>query len=142
MKLVVDSNRVFAAFIKNSVSRRILFHNRFELFAPKELLDEVLKYKDYLCEKGALSKEGYNEIYSKLTSTVNFSLPKSYQESLTEAKSVMDEVDPKDAPFVAIGIAFALDGIWTEDPHLRAQTLVKVYSTKDLWQLINEPLSD
>jgi predicted nucleic acid-binding protein len=71
MKLVVDSNRVFAAFIKDSVNRRILFHDMFEFFAPQELLEEMQKYQTYLCEKGALTIEGYNEIYSKLTSTVN-----------------------------------------------------------------------
>jgi len=32
MKIVVDSNRVFAAFIKDSVSHRILFHDMFEFF--------------------------------------------------------------------------------------------------------------
>ncbi len=142
MKLVVDSNRVFAAFIKASVSRLVLFNSKFEFFAPQELLDEIQKYKDYLCEKGALSPGGFNSIYSKLASTVNFTLPESYQVSFVQAKTVMEKVDPKDAPFVATALALGVEGIWTEDPHFRHQTLVKVYSTKDLWQLINESSSD
>ncbi len=137
MKLVVDSNRVFAAFIRDSVSRRVLFHNRFDFNAPKELLDELAKYRDYICEKGALSTERYNELYTQLTSTVNFALPDSYQEHFNKALDVMHSVDPKDAPFLALGLALAVDGIWTEDPHFQHQTQLRVYSTKDLWLQIS-----
>jgi predicted nucleic acid-binding protein len=50
-------------------------------------------------------------------------------------------MDLKDAPFLAIGLAFAVDGIWTEDAHFRRQTLLKVYSTKELWLIIKNDAS-
>ena len=45
MKLVIDSNRLFAAFIKKSLSRAILLNKKFEFYAPLEILDELEKYR-------------------------------------------------------------------------------------------------
>ena len=44
----------------------------------------------------------------------------------------MKNVDVKDAPFIAVGMALNLDGIWTEDKHFYKQTAIRVYSTKEL----------
>ena len=35
MKIIIDSNRVIAALMKNSTTREILFNKNFEFFAPE-----------------------------------------------------------------------------------------------------------
>ena len=44
----------------------------------------------------------------------------------------MKDIDINDAPFLAIGIAVGADGIWTEDKHFHKQEVLKIYSTKEL----------
>lgn len=132
MKIVVDSNRVFSAFIKAGVTRRILFTTNNEFFAPEELLGEIGKYKGYIIKKGNLNEEKFEELYLKLVTTVKFLSTDTYKEHFSKALEVMKDIDRKDAPFLAIGLAINADGIWTGDPHLRQQNLVRVFSIKDL----------
>jgi predicted nucleic acid-binding protein len=44
----------------------------------------------------------------------------------------MNGVDLKDAPFLAVGIALNLMGIWSEDSHFTKQALLPIYSNKML----------
>ncbi len=50
----------------------------------------------------------------------------------------MAAVDPKDAPFLAVGIALHCDGIWSEDGHFSKQTQLKQYTTRELLTLMAE----
>jgi predicted nucleic acid-binding protein len=49
---------------------------------------------------------------------------------------IMGPFDENDAPFLAVGLALGIDGIWTEDRHFLRQDLLKVYSTGDLLEKI------
>ena len=52
------------------------------------------------------------------------------------AMQIMKTVDENDSPFLAVGIALGIKGIWTEDRHFLRQNLLKVYSTGDLVERI------
>ena len=41
-------------------------------------------------------------------------------------------LDINDTPFIALSLAIKADGIWTEDKAIFKQSVIKVYSTKDL----------
>jgi predicted nucleic acid-binding protein len=45
MTIVVDSNRIVAALIKDSTTRGILFNNTFEFIAPEFVRDELEEHK-------------------------------------------------------------------------------------------------
>ncbi len=49
---------------------------------------------------------------------------------------LMEAVDPKDSPFLAVGIALPLDGIWSEDGHFAKQTKLKQDTARELLTLI------
>ena len=57
MKVVIDSNRVIAALIKDSTTRKILFNNNFEFIAPDSITMEVDKYKDVIIEKSGITEK-------------------------------------------------------------------------------------
>jgi predicted nucleic acid-binding protein len=44
----------------------------------------------------------------------------------------MEMIDPDDTPFLAVGIALSLDGIWTEDRHFLRQSELTVFTNRDL----------
>ncbi|MHA1799452.1 MAG: PIN domain-containing protein, partial [Candidatus Helarchaeota archaeon] len=132
MKLVIDSNRFFAAFIKDSVSRAILLSKKFEFFAPLEILEEILKYKDYLIKKSKINSNEFDFFLSNLLEPINLVFLKKYDKFLDRAIKIMKDIYIKDAPFLAIGLAFNLDGIWSDDKDFLEQNELKTFSTMKL----------
>ena len=53
------------------------------------------------------------------------------------AVKIMSKIDLNDSAFVAVGLAMNLDGIWTENKHLHKQQILKVYTTKELAELLH-----
>ncbi len=138
MKLVIDSNRLFAAFIKNSLSREILLSKKFEFYAPFEILEEFEKYKDYLIKKSKIDEETFESVYLSLLEPIYFVSLKKFEKELDDATKIMQNIDTKDAPFIAIGLALNLDGIWSDDGHFFKQNKVKTFSTSDLWTILKK----
>ena len=48
----------------------------------------------------------------------------------------MSVVDPDDSAFLALGLSLKADGIWTEDKDFYNQKILKIYSTKDLLDMM------
>ncbi|MDE1823803.1 MAG: hypothetical protein KGH74_00715, partial [Candidatus Micrarchaeota archaeon] len=42
------------------------------------------------------------------------------------------KIDADDTPFIALGLAIANDGIWSDDSHFQKQKMIKVWKTSDL----------
>ncbi|MHA1359125.1 MAG: PIN domain-containing protein [Candidatus Helarchaeota archaeon] len=138
MKLVIDSNRLFAAFIKKSVSRAILLSNKFEFYAPFEILEEFKKYKDYLIKKSKISINTFENLHLSLFEPIYLVSLKKYEKELEDAIKIMQDIDIKDAPFLAIGLALNLDGIWSDDEHFLKQNEMKTYSTSNLLAILKK----
>lgn len=51
MKLVIDTNRIIAALIKNSVSREIIFDEQFDFIAPDYSLVEIRNHQNEIIKK-------------------------------------------------------------------------------------------
>lgn len=54
------------------------------------------------------------------------------------ALDIMRSVDEKDTAFLAVGMYLELDGIWTEDKDFQKQDVLTVYSTKDLFERLEQ----
>ncbi len=48
----------------------------------------------------------------------------------------MKDIDPDDAPFLAIAMKTKVDGIWSEDKGFQQQNHIRVYTTKELSGII------
>ncbi len=137
MKLVLDTNRLIAALLKKSASRSILTSPSFEFYTPVELLAEVEKYKGYLLEKTRLDKDKFDDIQDELLENVFLVSKKVYNKFIPRAIEVMGNIDIKDAPFLAIGIALKLDGIWSDDKHFTKQDVLRTCTTRQMIDIMN-----
>ncbi|MDE1825693.1 MAG: hypothetical protein KGH61_01365 [Candidatus Micrarchaeota archaeon] len=57
MRLIVDTNRIIAALIKNSTSRKIIMSRKLELVTIGLSKLEIAKYRDEILKKSNLKVE-------------------------------------------------------------------------------------
>ena len=136
MKLVIDTNRLVAALIKSSFTREIILSDKFKLYSPDFILTEINNNLDFLIEKAKLNLKDFKEILIILLNHINLVPFEDFKNKYLEALEIMKNIDPDDTPFLALGLSLKVDGIWTEDKDFDKQKILKVYSTKDLLEII------
>jgi predicted nucleic acid-binding protein len=136
MKLVIDSNRLVAGVLKDSSSRELILSGRFEFYSPDQLVFEIKKYEDHLTEKGRLEHGQFDTILNALLDNIILVPYGEFKDEFEEAIRIMKDIDVKDAPFLAVGMALGLDGIWTEDRHFLGQDGLRVYATRDMMSML------
>lgn len=137
MKLIVDTNRLIAALIKDSYSRGIILHMDAEFITLHFSLKEIRDHSNEVMEKARLSSDQFNLLVEKLIKRCILIDDDTIEQKMEEAKQIMDSIDPDDTPFIAAALATGAD-IWSDDAHFDAQTKVEVWKTKDLIKLIQK----
>jgi len=132
MKLVIDTNRIMAGLLRDSTSRKIILHDSFSFYAPDYIKTELAKHRPYLVKKAKISEADFDLLMQTLLDDVELVPFEDFEPEYDHAMEIMGTVDENDASFLAVGLALAVEGIWTEDRHFLRQDLLKVYSTGDL----------
>jgi predicted nucleic acid-binding protein len=138
MKLVVDTNIVIAALLKDSVTRKILLHPLFSFYIPEHAFNEVANHEKALIKKSGLTKHRFHEVLASLKKHLVIVSSEEFIGHYPEAHEAMKDVDETDAPFIALALSFDNDGVWTNDGHFDHQILVRVWSTTDLFNELKE----
>ena len=137
MKLVIDANIAIAALLRDSTTRRILFHPLLELHSPAYLNDEIEEHWERLREIARLGKLAFKEAVKTVLEHITIHKEEDYSEKLVAAYQKMQAIDETESPYLALAQAIGADGIWSNDQHFHEQHEVVVFSTKDLFE-INE----
>ena len=132
MILIVDTNRIIAALIKDSISRRIIYSDKFLLLTPKFTLQELKDNKKIILKKSGLSESGLESLLSAMMSNMYVVDDSIIKYKFEEAKYIMDKIDKDDTPFIALALAVTNDGIWTDDKHFEKRSRIKVWKTQIL----------
>ncbi len=135
MKLVVDSNVLFAAFIRDSTSRKIVSHLEAEFFIISTNYDELEEHKKELRKKAKMDALNFEILIEKIVKKCIFIEDKKLVGNWQEAIGIMDKIDPNDTAFIAAALATGAD-IWSDDPHFAKQKKIKIWKTSDLAKLV------
>lgn len=136
MRVVLDSNILFSALIKDSFVRSlILQYDGFFLF-PSLILDELKKHKMELLKKSGLNDPDFVELLDLLLSKVVVVHEQALQPYRKKAWELVKDIDPDDVLFVACALAFPDSIIWSDDKKLKLQLKVKVLSTQEIAALL------
>ena len=141
MRLVVDTNRIIAALVKDSASRKILLSDKIDFLTIEITKQEIEEHRQELLDKTRLIDEQLNLALSFLFSRVFVVSDIVVESKMDEAKKIMDALDPDDTPFIALALAVENDGIWSDDRHFKQQNTIRIWETKDLLTLIRRDLS-
>ncbi len=132
MRLIVDTNIIISALVKDGLARAIMNNNLIEFHAPDYAINEVNKHMDEIIKKSKLDKSKIDLLFSLLMQNVDIVPEEIIKPKIDGAISIMKNVDINDAPILACALAIPNDGIWTEDKHLEKQNKAKVWKTREL----------
>lgn len=130
MKVVIDSNRIIAALIKDSTTRAIFFDDFFELFAPATMNEEIEKYREEIMQKSKLTQEEFDSVLSLCMENIAIIAQENYHSLLDEMKQYTADV--KDISYLAVCSLTNAEGIWTHDPHFAGQKKFKILTNIDM----------
>ncbi|RJQ19762.1 PIN domain-containing protein [Candidatus Woesearchaeota archaeon] len=132
MILIVDSNVVFAALLRDSTVRELLIDSPFTLFAPEMMLNEIRKYESEIIKRAGYTKDEFEILFALITGNIEIVEKEKYAHKLKEADELIGHIDKGDVPFLALALTTPNDGIWTENVKHFKQDKVKVWTTKEL----------
>ena len=132
MKLIVDTNVLISAIVKDSATRRILLSPYFEFCVPEFTFIELDRHFELLKKKTSLSESNLKSIIKITTEDIDVVPESKFQTHVSIAFDEMKDIDEFDSPFLALALSFSNDGIWSDDKHFKKQKLVRVWTTRDM----------
>ncbi|MBI4141414.1 hypothetical protein HY484_00645 [Candidatus Woesearchaeota archaeon] len=137
MRLVVDTGVLIAALIKDSLTIYLITHFEGELLTISFSDKEIKKYKEYILEKSQTTEAEFNAILKNLMNKLVILDDSIISIKIDEAIKTMENIDIKDAPFVAAALTTKSE-IWSDDEHFQKQNKIKAWKTKDLVRFFNK----
>ncbi|HET7324201.1 MAG TPA: PIN domain-containing protein [Halococcus sp.] len=104
MRLVVDTNVVFSGLIAGGKTRELILSDRFDLHTPEYFATEVRNHREMLREKTGLSTDQLDTLLDLLLGEITTIPSAAFSASLPTAREEMADIDPDDAPFLALAI--------------------------------------
>ena len=133
MKLVIDANIAFSLLKKDSFTRELAKNNSLNLYSHYFILEELSEHSEELLKKLNLPLDKLERIKEILSRLVNLKEKFSPQQ-LNMAKRLISDSD--DAPYLALAIKLNIP-IWSNDPHLKEQSVIKVFKTEELKEFLD-----
>jgi len=133
MKVLIDTNRIIAALIKEGTTRSILLDDFFEFVTPDHTLSDIDKYKKEIEKKAKLNDDEFELLLALIFEHIAVIPESEYATQMKECKN--DISDPGDIPHLAACLATKAEGIWAHDPHFKEQHKVKVFTNIDMLRI-------
>jgi len=130
MRLVVDSNVVFAGRLRDGTTRALLIHPPCDLLAPEWMLVEIRRYRGEIAARAGLPLPEVELLLGLLTAAIDVVPHDAYAVQMEEANLRIGARDPGDVPFLALALAERCDGIWTQNTTHFEGAGVELWSTE------------
>ena len=130
MKLVIDTNSIISALIKNGISRRIIVSPAIQFISPDHTLKEISNYKKMICKKAKITSNEFDILFNLIFEHIAIIPKEEYEDFFDSAKTLIDDID--DVPFIALYLASKADGIWSDDDHFKTWKGITIFRTREL----------
>jgi len=144
MIIIIDTNIIISALIKDSVTRRIIITSGLQFYYPELSFQEMQKHKNTILQKSGISENSYNMLLNRLLEYIKLLPTENIMQKLEEAKKIMYHIDPNDVIFISSALNFEGSVIWSNDKDFDRQKRIPHITTKDLTRLLikNKPYKD
>lgn len=130
IKLVLEANVKFSIMKPDSAASYLFFTLKAKFFAPEYIESEMNKHKSECLSESKLSEHEFELWQDEVDKRIKFRNHSEYEELLEKSVSVLP--DKEDSPYLALALAINATAIWSNDPHLKQQSSVKVFTTREL----------
>ena len=135
--LVIDTNILISALIKQGTTREILTSLRINFICPESSLKSVYFYKNDIMSKARINEKEFHILLFRLIKYVRL-IPLEFLKNFKqEADEIIGKIDKEDTIFIATALAFNCP-IWSNDKHFKKQDKIKTITTKDLLKILNK----
>lgn len=135
MELVIDTNCLISALIKDSESRRLIFSEETSLYAPEHLKAETIRHSSEIADKSGLSPAELGRLIAILMGSISLVSSEEIEPFISRALEIAPH--PEDAPFLALALLMRIP-VWSDDRGLKRQDSVRVFSTSELLAILND----
>ncbi len=137
--IVADTNVLISALIKDhSINAKLIKSGYFSVYFPEFGLKELDGYQAYIKAKREKGSQSIALEYARsfILKSIKIIPSDQYQSKMRDAFEIMKEIDEKDAPILALAMQMGYP-LWSNDKNFQRQNAVKVYTTGDLLELID-----
>jgi predicted nucleic acid-binding protein len=142
MRLVLDTNILMAALIKDSLTRKILLSPQFEFLLPEFALEEIDRHRGKIARHSQLRPEEIQVLIGVLVEAVTVVPMDRVVPHLAVAEELIGARDPTDVPFVALALAEQNEGIWSNDRAFEGLPGIQLWRTADLKAYLKRAVRD
>lgn len=132
MRLILDNNSLFSIMNPSSIAAYLFKSIKSEFIAPEFIKSEFEEHREECLAKSKLSEQEFEIRQREIEEEIKFVRLSEYEDFLEEAKSAISDSD--DIDFLALALS-TNSVIWSNDPHLKEQSLVTVFTTGDLAEM-------
>lgn len=133
MKIVVDSNRIIAALIKDSTTRGIILDSFFDFVTPEYILIEIRKYEEDIIKKAKITKKEFEILLALISESITIIPSVEYGTFIGKLRKEIK--DHKDLPYMAVFLSTNAHGIWSHDSDFLQQKRIKILTNIDMLKL-------
>jgi predicted nucleic acid-binding protein len=128
VRLVVDANVLISTLIADSKTRELIVTLGPDLLTPEVVHDEIERYEGLIVEKSGTTPARVEQFFDLLFQYIGTVPVRSFRESIPDAEAELAQVDPDDMLYLACALIRDAP-IWSDDPHVTEQSLVRVFTT-------------
>jgi predicted nucleic acid-binding protein len=131
MKFVSDANILFSLAKPLTTASQLVSLHKLKLFSPSFAFGELSKHRQEIELKTGLS---FKEVSTSLKQRILFINEKEFSSQFNKFKEF---IDSKDVPYLALASSMGIP-VWSNDHHLKQQSIVEVFTTEDLIEALEE----
>ncbi len=139
MKIIVDTNILIAALLKDSKIRGLIVNSKNELFIPEVTFQEIENHKKELLNKSGFSEKEFDLLISKISKYLLIIKSEEIIAFQKQAESIIGLIDKDDVLIIAASLANNECPIWSDDKHFQQQKRIKIFRTEDIVSFSNQP---
>ncbi|MFH0837323.1 MAG: PIN domain-containing protein [Candidatus Aenigmatarchaeota archaeon] len=131
MEIILDANILFAAMIKDGLTRHLILRSDWKFYIPEFVISEIEQHIDIISEKTDLSETEVRELFDSFLAASDITII-PYQEILSlmkEAEKISPDID--DTHYFALALKLKCP-IWSNDNKLKEQSTIQILTTQEI----------
>ena len=137
MKIVIDTNILISALIKDSIKRKVVVESGWKFYYPEISLHEIRKHRGLILRKSGLNEDEYLQILNRLMKYVILVPEEQIRPKLEEENKLLGNIDPADVVFLATALSIDSSILWSDDKDFDRQNTVRNLKTKEILTLLS-----